>query len=124
VKELQWFQKLMCIALSCLIFIAGCGGIAANPADKYFPGDEKKSCTALFAEMQNLDENVVVHNQQRVDRDHWNGLLFVGGFFLIVPWFFMDIKGSQEVEIEAFRARKDALKIIYAEKDCSAPSGN
>ena len=123
-KELQWFQKLMCIALSCLIFIAGCGGIAANPVDKYFPGDEKKSCTALFAEMQNLDEDVVVHNQQRVDRDHWNGLLFVGGFFLIVPWFFMDIKGSQEVEIEAFRSRRDALKIIYAEKDCSAPSGN
>ncbi len=123
-KEFQWFQKSMCIALSCLIFIAGCGGVAPNPVDKYFPGDEKKSCTALYAEMSNLDKEVVVHNQQRVDRDHWNGILFVGGFFLIVPWFFMDTKGSQEVEIEAFRARKDALKIIYAEKDCSAPSGN
>ena len=123
-KELQWFQKLMCIALSCLIFIAGCGGIAANPVKSYIKGDEKKSCTALSAEMRNLDKDVVVHNQQRVDRDHWNGLLFVGGFFLIVPWFFMDTKGSQEVEIEAMRARKNALKIIYAEKDCSAPSGN
>jgi hypothetical protein len=36
----------------------------------------------------------------------------------------MDTKGSQEVEIEAMRARKNALKIIFADKDCSAPSGN
>ena len=123
-KEFQWFQKSMCIALSCLIFIAGCGGQAANPVDRYFPGDEKKSCNALFAEMQSLDKDVVLKNQAKVGRDHWNGILFVGGFFTIVTFFFMDTKGSHEVEIEAMRARKNALKIIFADKDCTAPSGN
>ena len=122
-KEFQWFQKSMCIALTCLIFIVGCGGQAPNPIDRYFPGDEKKSCNALFAEMQGLDKDVVLKNKAKVGRDHWNGILFVGGFFLIVPWFFMDTKGSQEVEIEALRARRNALKIIFADKDCTPPSG-
>ena len=121
-RELQWFQKSLCVVLSFLIFIVGCGGQIANPIDRYSPGDEKKSCNALYAEFTQLDKEIVLHNQQRVDRDHWNGVLFVGGFFLIVPWFFMDIKNSQEVEIEAFRARESALKILFADKDCTPPS--
>ena len=122
-RKLHWFQKSLCVALSFLIFIAGCGGSAANPVDRYFPGDEKKSCNALFAEMQSLDKDVVLKNKTKVGRDNWNGILFVGGFFLIVPWFFMDTKGSHEIEIEAMRARKNALKIIFADKDCTPPSG-
>jgi len=123
-RELQWFQKSLCVVLSFLIFIVGCGGQIANPIDRYSPGDEKKSCNALFAELSQIDKEVVLKNQKKKDRDTWNTIFFVTGFLVIVPWFFIDSKGSIEVEVDALHARENALKVIFAEKDCSPPEQN
>ncbi len=112
-------QNVTCICLTFSIFIAGCAGTNPHPVDRYMPGDEKKSCKALYAEMQDIDNQVEVKNKKIKDRDTWNAVFFVSGFFLIVPWFLIDCKNSHESEIEALEARKKNLKIIYAEKDCS-----
>jgi len=113
--------KLMCVLLALVIFYVGCGGHAANPVDRYVLGDEKKSCNALYAEVANIDKEIALKNRSKTDRDIWNVVFFVTGFLVIVPWFFIDTKGSQEVEIEALKARKNALQILYADKNCETP---
>jgi hypothetical protein len=100
------------------VFVAGCGGHSANPVDRYMLGDEKKSCNALYAEVANIDKEIALKDRSKTNRDTWNVIFFVTGFLVIVPWFFIDSKGSQEVEIEAFKARKNALQILYADKNC------
>lgn len=120
-NRLQLWRKCLCLVLVPVIFIAGCGGHAANPVDRYMLGDEKKSCNALYAEVSQIDQEITLKNQDKKERDTWNIIFFVGGWFLIVPWFFMDPKGSQEVEIDALRARKKALTILFNEKNCAPP---
>jgi hypothetical protein len=120
-NELGLRGKALCVLLSLAIFIGGCGGQAANPVDRYMLGDEKKSCNALYAEMSQIDQEITLKKKKKTDRDVWNTILFVGGFFLIAPWFFMDVKGSHEAETEALQARKKALMILFSEKNCTPP---
>jgi hypothetical protein len=103
------------------ILVVGCGGHTANPVDRYMPGDENKSCNALYAEMAQLDNEVAQKKNDKDNRDTWNVILFVAGFFTIVTFFFMDVKGSHEVEIDALQARNKALQNIFHEKNCSPP---
>jgi len=115
-------KKALCVVLCFTIFLAGCGGHAANPVDRYMAGDEDKSCNSLYAEMSQIDTEITQKRKEISDRDTWNIILFVGGFFTIVTWFFMDVKNSQEVELDALGARKKALSNIFHDKDCSAPT--
>jgi len=85
-------------------------------------GDEKKSCNGLYAEVAQIDQEIVQKKRKLQDRDTWNVIFFITGWFLIVPFFFIDTKGSQEIEIEAFMARKKALMNIYSDKDCPPPT--
>ena len=93
----------------------------ANPVEKYMPGDENKSCNALYAEMSQIDQDVTLKRKEIDKRDGLNVVYFVTGFLILVPWFFMDIKGSQEVELEALQARKKALSILFADHNCQTP---
>ena len=118
---IRLWKKSLCVVLVFTIFIAGCGGHAANPVDRYMLGDEKKSCDALYTEVSQIDREAVLKNRQKDDRDTWNIIFFVTGFIVIVPWFFIDLKGSQEVEREALQARKKALQNMFSEKNCTPP---
>ncbi len=111
-------RSLVCVMLTMVMFIIGCGGHMANPVERYMPGDEKKSCEILASEVEmNLGE--IADKQKKAgDRDVWNGIWFAAGCFILVPWFFMDSKGSYEVEIDALEARNKMLKAYYAEKGC------
>ena len=99
----------------------GCGGQNANPVPRDRPGDADKSCNALYAEMSQIDQEIVRKNKGKTDRDIWNIIFFAGGWFVIVPWFFIDAKGSYEIEIDALKARKEHLKILYEDKNCTPP---
>jgi hypothetical protein len=119
------FRSYVCISLViaiCNLNLVGCGGHNANPADRYMLGDEKKNCNALNAEVANIDKEIVLKERSKTDRDTWNVIFFVTGFLVIVPWFFIDSKGSQEVEIDALKGRKNALEILYHEKNCGEPN--
>jgi hypothetical protein len=115
-------RKLLCVVLAHTVFFVGCGGHNANPVDRYMLKDESKSCNALYAEVANIDTEIALKNRSKTDRDTWNVIFFVTGFLVIVPWFFIDSKGSQEVEMEALKARKNALQILYSDKNCGAPN--
>mgnify|MGYP000686601389 FL=1 len=114
-------KSILCVLLSMSIFLSGCGGNAPNPVDRYMMGDEDKSCNALYAEVSQLDDESILKNREKDNRDTWNIVLFVGGLFIIVPFFFMDVKNSQETEIDAIQARKKALMNIFHDKDCKSP---
>ncbi len=116
-------QKVMCLLLVPSLLLIGCGGKTANPVDRYMLGDEDKSCDALYAEVSNIDDEIALKSREKGSKDLGNILLGVLGFFLIVPLFFIDTKASQETERDALRARKKQLMILFADKNCSAPSG-
>ncbi len=121
----MYVRKFICLLLAISTFslsLTGCGGHTANPVDRYMLGDEKKSCTALYAEVSNIDKEIALKNRDKTNRDTWNVIFFVTGFLVIVPWFFIDAKGSQEVEMEALKARKNALQINFSDKNCDTPT--
>ena len=112
-------MKNAMLMLMCLVmFTVSCAGTAPNPIAIYRVGDEKKSCSALRAELSNMDRQVRMKRSQKSQKDIANVVYLIGGVFILIPWFFIDLKGAEQVEIDAFLARTDALTIIYAEKEC------
>jgi len=111
-------KRLVCVLLICSIVLASCAGQEANPVAAYSPGDENKSCNALRAEIANIDKQVKIKKAKKTKKDWDNAAWFIGGFLLIVPWFFLDLKEAEQTEIDALQQRKDALTVIAAEKNC------
>lgn len=113
-------KRIVCVLLIVAITIVGtgCAGTEPNPIATYLPGDENKSCSSLKAEIANIGKQILRKQSKKKEKDAGNVLWFVSGFFLIVPWFFMDLKDVEKTEIDALQQRKDALLVIAAEKDC------
>ena len=40
---------------------SGCGGQSARTVDRYMPGDEKKSCATLLAEISMMDDEIAAN---------------------------------------------------------------
>lgn len=112
-----YMKKLICLTLSFAIFSAGCAGREANPITAYLPGDENRSCTALKAEVAQLQVDMA-RLLPKTDKGLTNALWAVGGVFFIVPFFFMDFKDAEKIEFDAMRRRHNRLLIYAAEKDC------
>ncbi len=115
----QVVRSSMCILMAMAIFIVGCGGHVANPVERYAPGDDKKSCETMMAEIEINKQQISEKEKKAADRDFWNLLWFAGGCVVIVPFFFMDAKGSYEVEIDALKDRNKMLGTYMADKGCS-----
>jgi len=114
----QKIKGFACSSLATMMLIAGCAGQDSNCVDRYMPGDENRSCAALYAEIQTIDSEITSKNAKIKDRDSANALFFVTGWFIIVPWFFIDSKESFEQEIAALEARQKQLKIFFADNGC------
>jgi hypothetical protein len=110
-------KRLICLLLSVSIFHAGCAGRQANPIPAYLPGDENLSCSALKAEMTQIQSDM-----QRLlpstNKFATNTLWAIGGAVLIVPFFFMDLKDAEKIEYEAMRTRYNRLLILATDKNC------
>ena len=111
-------KKIVCVMLIVSIAFVGCAGTDPNPISVYLPGDENKSCVSLRAEIANIDKQITRKTAQKSKQEADNVLWFISGWFLIVPWFFMDLKENEKPEIEALQQRKDSLIVIASEKDC------
>ena len=114
----KFLRGSMCVLLAINFFIIGCGGHHANCISRYTPGDENRSCSALYSEIESLDNDIREKRSQKSSKDLFNVLYIVGGVLVIIPFFFMDLKGSHEAEIEAFQARQTNLKMIFADNGC------
>jgi hypothetical protein len=87
----------------------------------YQPGDERRSCEGLKVEIAS-NEAEIARLLPYEDATGKNVALGVAGAFLIVPWFFMDFKDGEAIEVKALRRRNDWLREIAAGKDCVVPA--
>jgi hypothetical protein len=111
-------KKVVCAALAVSILAAGCAGRSANPVAIYVPGDEKRSCESLEAEVGQIHQEIAAKKDARSDKTLGNVVLGVLGFFVIFPWFFMDLKDAEGTEIEALQQRLKRIMALAAEKGC------
>jgi hypothetical protein len=110
-------RKVISLTLVVSIFLAGCAGREANPIAVYLPGDENRSCTALKAEVAQLQADMA-RMLPKTDKGLTNALWATAGVFLIVPFFFMDFKDAERIEFDAMRQRHNRLLVYAAEKGC------
>lgn len=117
VVVLSTMRKPVCLTLAFAVLFAGCAGREANPIPAYLPGDETRSCPSLKAEIAQLqaDMNRLL---PKTSKGVTNALWAAAGVFLIVPFFFIDLKGAEKIEFDAMRTRHNRLLIIAAERDC------
>lgn len=104
------------------LFVSGCGGSAPNPVVHYTPGDEKRNCASLKAEIASNEVQLIRLVKEESYTTSKNVVLGITGVFLIVPWFFMDLKGKEGGEIEALRHRNRTLRQFAGTKECNVPA--
>tara|TARA_R100001132_G_C3255045_1_gene80886 strand:- start:479 stop:835 length:357 start_codon:yes stop_codon:yes gene_type:complete len=86
-------------------------------------GDQNKSCEALEFEMSTV-QNEIAHLLPNTDKTGKNVALGVAGWFLLVPWFFMDFKNAEQTEYEAYRQRYNYLATLAMSKNCGVKPQN
>ena len=111
-------RKPVCLLLSVLIFSVGCAGREANPIAVYLPGDENRSCTALKAEVAQLQSDMQ-RLLPKTDKGVSNALWATAGVFTLgLGFIFMDMKDAEKIEFDAMRQRHNRLIVYAAEKRC------
>ncbi len=107
-----------CLVLAFAVFFAGCAGREANPIPAYLPGDNERSCGVLVAEIAQLQADMQ-RLLPKTNKGVTNALWATAGVFLIVPFFFIDIKDAEKIEFDAMRVRHNRLLLICADKGCN-----
>ena len=113
-------KKILSVLTSMIVFSSiSCAGRTANPVATYQPGDNALSCSGLRITMANVQAEIdrIAPNANKTGK---NTALGVAGAFLIVPWFFMDFSGADEIELNAYRRRYNHLVVLYNEKGCDS----
>jgi len=99
------------------MLLTGCSGRPAQPVMVYQHSDEARSCDALERELELIEEEVIKLMPQ-TDKADKNTQLGVAGIFLLVPFFFMDISKSEQVEANALIKRYNHLLNIGEVNGC------
>ncbi len=106
-------KTILTITTICgLAVICGCGGRQANPVPAHYPGDTRRSCDSLRAEIA-ANEVVVTRNLKKDESKFWSNTAW---FIFFTPA--MDLKEAEKTEAEALQRRNSMLRILMAEKEC------
>ena len=111
---------VLCFSMfcSCTLF-SGCAGRQANPVSAYQPGDDKLSCNSLKAEYTSNEDQIKCLQKENDTKGWWNVACFVTGFLVIVPWFLMDLKDSQKIEMNAYKQRNSNIVAMSGDRGCN-----
>lgn len=113
-------RKCACVVTA--LALSGCAGSAPNPVMSERPGDGKRGCASLRAEIASNEAQMIQIARDKEVTEHKNVLLGYAGGILIVPWLFLDVKGKESTELTALRNRNQNLRRLAAEKgDCPVP---
>lgn len=97
--------------------LSGCAGREAHPVSIRQYGDENRSCAALESELRFI-ESEISRLVPKTDKTGKNVALGVAGWFLLVPWFFMDLSQAEQIEVDALRQRYNFLVGLTVERQC------
>lgn len=109
----QFLSAMIMIAL-----ITACAGRTPRPVDAMKVTDKEMTCEQIQNELL-LANNEISRLSVDADKTAKNVALGVAGWFLIIPWFFMDLKNAEKTEMEAYRQRLNNLNLLYMNKKCS-----
>lgn len=98
--------------------LTACAGRAPRPVDAMKVTDKEMSCEQIQNELL-LANNEISRLSVDADKTAKNVALGVAGWFLIIPWFFMDLKNAEKQELEAYRQRLNNLNLLYMNKKCT-----
>lgn len=110
-------QQVTALVMIFSLMLASCGGRDANPVQVQQYGDHEKSCGALEKELKFINSKLeeLIPDSKKAGK---NAALGVAGYFLLVPWFFMDFGDAEDKEIAAFQQRYVNLSTIAEDKNC------
>ena len=115
-------KRHICAGVAFMFFVSGCAGSGPIPVAQFVPGDKKRNCASLQAEIKANKKEIEKKTTERTNKTFKNLGLGATGVFLIAPWFFMDLKGKEADETEALERRNAALRRIAFVKGCNAPT--
>lgn len=113
-------RRTLCTILAAMILLAGCAGRLANPVQIQRAGDDRLRADAIQAEVDQIDREIADKKHKQGDILTTNIVLGVAGFFVLVPWFFMNLKDAEGTEIEALKQRKAWLDSIRESQTAAA----
>jgi hypothetical protein len=99
------------------LLLLGCGGRAPNPVMVQQYDDERRSCHALERELVFI-EGEIQRLMPQTEKTGKNVALAISGYFLLVPWLYMDLSKAEQMEVDAYRQRYNRLLILSEEKGC------
>ncbi len=89
--------KIISSLLIISLLMAGCGGHAPNPVDRYMLGDENKNAATLKAEVSNIDGEIAATKTSKTNRDIWNVVFVVTGILVIFPLFLWTLNARRKL---------------------------
>lgn len=117
-KKIEVIKRSLSLMLVFTVTFAGCMGRVANPVPIHQSGDKEMGCEALHVTIEQVDQQLAAKEEEVTQKLGRNTIMFAAGFFLIVPFFFIDTKDAPEKERDALRQRKARLVVLSAKKDC------
>ena len=78
-------------------------------------------CHQLASEHNRLALEINTRKVQLADRANTDTWQAVGGFFVIVPWFFLDGDGTEAEEYARMKGQLQAVKSAAVQNGCSLP---
>ena len=109
-------KRLMCLYLSGLVLAAGCMGRQARPIAVIQDKDKAMTSEALKTEIADLQTRRAESLKAAHNVDVQNVVCIIGGALVIVPFFFMDLKGADRTEAAFYQQRIEHLNQLAAEK--------
>ncbi len=111
-------KKAIILSMSAVLVLSACGGRKPNPVAEIQNGDAALSCTELSNEITANSKAIEGLIAEKGTKTTQNIVAGTAGVFLLVPFFFMDLKGAAGDEARAYQRRNLGLVTRYNSKGC------
>lgn len=100
-----------------MAMLTSCAGREGHPITVTRNTDSERSCESIKTEIQTIRTQMLTIEPEK-SKTVRNVVCIVTGIFLIVPFFFMDLKNGEGAEYDALAHRLNHLQGILNTKKC------